>query len=379
MIRAVRNSCTCSCRFGCNELALHLRRLWLNDFRSYVDADVVLPAGTTAIVGRNGQGKTNLLEAVAHLAGSSLRGATTDAMVRSGAERAVVRAEASRGNRELLIEAEIPARGRGRMQLNRQAVKRRRDLLEAMTVTIFSPEDLVLVKGGPGQRRDWLDDAVVGIDPHADVVRTDVDKILKQRNALLKGVRGRLDDSAALTLEVWDDRLDRAGEELARRRRSTLEALTPQITTAYRDLAGRELPVGASYRAEWAGEGLAAALAEARPQDLRRGVTTVGPHRDDVEFSLDGLPARTHASQGEQRSLALALRLAVHRAITDMTGSSPILLLDDVLSELDEGRSEALVAHLPPGQTLLTTAGPLPSHTVPDQVLRVADGRVGPT
>ncbi|MGK2928388.1 MAG: DNA replication/repair protein RecF [Acidimicrobiales bacterium] len=359
-------------------MSLHLRRLWLNDFRSYRTADVSFPAGTTAIVGRNGHGKTNLLEAIAHLSGTSLRGATTETMVRAGAERAVIRAEASRGSRELLVEAELAARGRGRMQLNRQVVRRRRDLLDAVTVTVFSPDDLILVKGGPGERRTWLDEAVLGLDPRAEAVTADVDKILKQRNALLKGARGRLDESAALTLDVWDDRLARAGEELARRRRDALTTLTPQITTAYRDLAGRELPVDARYEAQWAGDGLAAALVAARDQDLRRGITTVGPHRDEIAFSLDSLPARTHASQGEQRSLALALRLAVHRAITAARGLSPLLLLDDVLSELDEGRSEALVAHLPPGQTLLTTAGPLPAHTTPDLVLRVSDGAVTP-
>jgi DNA replication and repair protein RecF len=356
---------------------LHLRRLWLTDFRSYPNADVSLPAGTTAIVGRNGQGKTNLLEAIAHLAGTSLRGATTDAMVRTGAERAVVRAEGTRGQRELLFEAELAVRGRNRMQLNRQPVKRRRDLLEALSVTVFSPDDLVLVKAGPGERRNWLDEAVVGLDPRADAIRTDVDRILKQRNALLKSARGRLDESAALTLDVWDARLTKAGDELVARRRAALETLVPAVTTAYRDLAGLELPVGAEYQAAWAATGLAEALVEARDHDLRRGITTVGPHRDEIQLSLDALPARTHASQGEQRSLALAMRLAVHRSVTETSGTSPLLLLDDVFSELDEGRSEALVAHLPPGQTLLTTAGPLPSHTVPDLVLRVADGVVG--
>lgn len=359
-------------------MSLHLRRLWLTDFRSYASADVSLPPGTTAIIGRNGQGKTNLLEAVAYLAGSSLRGATTEAMVRAGAERAVVRAEATRGPRDLLLEAEIAARGRNRMQLNRQPVKRRRDLLDALSVTLFSPDDLVLVKAGPGERRRWLDDAAVGLDHQTESVRSDVERILKQRNALLKQCRGRLDEAAALTLDVWDDRFDRAGEALAERRAEALDALVPRITQAYRDLAGRALPVGARYDAPWRTAGLAASLREAREQDLRRGVTTVGPHRDEVAFTLDELPARTHASQGEQRSLALALRLAVHRAITEVVGESPILLLDDVLSELDEDRTEALLAHLPPGQTLLTTAGPLPRQTAPELILRVADGRIGP-
>ncbi len=357
---------------------LHLAHLWLTDFRSYAAVDLELPAGTTAVLGSNGQGKTNLLEAIAHLASGSLRGATTESMVRVGAERAVIRAEATRGNRELLIEAELATRGRGRMQLNRQPVKRRSDLLEALSVTIFSPEDLVLVKGGPGERRAWVDDAVVGLDPHADTVRSDVERILKQRNALLKGVKGRLDESAALTLDVWDDRLTKAGEALAAHRRSALDQLTPRIATAYQDLAGRALPIETSYQSAWASEGLAAALASARDQDLRRGVTTVGPHRDEIAFAVDGLPARTHASQGEQRSLALALRLAVHRAVTDARGTSPILLLDDVLSELDDDRAAALLANLPAGQALLTSATALPAPASPDLVVDVVDGEVRP-
>jgi len=339
---------------------------------------VTLPPGTTAIVGRNGQGKTNLLEAVAHLAGTSLRGAATEAMVRVGAERAVVRAEATRGARELLLEAELALRGRSRMQLNRQPVKRRRDLLDALAVTIFSPDDLVLAKGGPGDRRRWLDEAAVALDHQVEAVRGDVERILRQRGALLKQARGRLDEAAGLTLDVWDDRLARAGEALAQRRAQALADLEPRLTQAYRDLAGHPLPVGARYEATWRPGGLATALAAARTDDLRRGVTTVGPHRDDVVLALDGLPARTHASQGEQRSLALALRLAVHRAVAEATGDSPVLLLDDVLSELDDGRTEALLAHLPPGQTLLTTAGPLPRQTAPELVLRVADGTVAP-
>lgn len=357
---------------------LHLTHLWLTDFRSYSAADVELPPGTTAVMGSNGQGKTNLLEAIAHLAGGSLRGATTESMVRVGAERAVVRAEATRGNRALLVEAELATRGRGRMQLNRQPVKRRSDLLEALSVTIFSPEDLILVKGGPGERRSWIDDAVVGLDPRADAVRTDVDRILKQRNALLKGVKGRLDESAALTLDVWDERLTKAGEALAAHRQTALDQLTPRISTAYHDLAGRALPVDTTYRSVWGAVGLADALADAREHDLRRGVTTVGPHRDEIAFGLDGLPARTHASQGEQRSLALAMRLAVHRAITDARDFSPILLLDDVLSELDDDRAAALLDHLPRGQTLLTSATALPAPAAPDLVVEVVDGTIQP-
>lgn len=366
---------------------LHLRRLWLTDFRNYGSVDVELPPGTTAVLGANGQGKTNLLEAVAHLAGTSMRGAATETMVRVGAERAVARAEAVRGARELLVEAELAVRGRSRVQLNRQPVKRRGELLEALSVTVFSPEDLVLVKGGPGERRDWVDAAVVGLDPHADQTVSDVARILKQRNALLKSVRGSLDDSAALTLDVWDDRLATAGGALVRARRAALDQLTPRIAVAYLDIAGRELSIDAAYRAGWAGDdddgeaALRSALTAARSDDLRRGVTTVGPHRDEIAFALDGLPARTHASQGEQRSLALAMRLAVHRAVTDARGASPILLLDDVLSELDDARATALLAHLPGGQTLLTSATALPAAGVPEAgrpelVLDVSGGTV---
>lgn len=357
-------------------MSLHLRHLWLTDFRNYGSVDLELPPGTTVVLGRNGEGKSNLLEAIAHLAGTDLRGATTESMVRMGAERAVARAEVVRGNRELLIEAELAARGRGRTQLNRQPVKRRRDLLEALAVTIFSPEDLVLVKGGPGERRRWIDDAVVGLDPRTDQLRGELDRILKQRNALLKGAKGRLDESATLTLDVWDDRLTRAGEALADHRQQVLDALTPRIAVAYHDLAGEDLPVETGYQAVWAADGLAASLAAARDEDLRRGITTVGPHRDEIAFSLDGLPARTHASQGEQRSLALAMRLAVHRAMTETHGVSPVLLLDDVLSELDPGRGTGLLDHLPPGQTLLTSATDLPASTAPSLTVEVADGGV---
>lgn len=358
-------------------------RLWLTDFRNYTSTEVEFAPGITAIVGRNGHGKTNLLEAIGHLSGVAIRGASSSTMVRVGADRAVVRAEAQRASRALLLEAEIAAQGRNRLQINKQPVRRRRDLAEALAVTVFSPDDLELVKGGPGGRRGWLDDAVVDLDPRADEVRGDVDRILKQRNALLKSIRmkgGRkaFDEGAQLTLDVWDDRLHRAGHALRAHRERALDTLAPMITTAYRDLAGRELPITAAYTAAWPADGLSDALVAARDDDLRRGITTVGPHRDEIDLRIDGLPSRTHASQGEQRSLALALRLAVHRAVTDAHGTSPILLLDDVLSELDDGRGTGLLDHLPPGQTLLTTAGHLPPDTTPELILDVADGTVRP-
>jgi DNA replication and repair protein RecF len=357
---------------------IQLRRLWLSNFRNYREASLELSSGTTAVVGANGQGKTNLVEAIAHLAGTALRGATSDTMIGLGTDRAIVRAEAVRGERELLIEAELLRSGRNRIQVNRQPVRRARDLAEALVVTVFAPDDLDLVKGGPAERRRYLDDAIVALDPRLDPVRAEVDKALRQRNALLKQVSGRLDEGAAVTLDVWDDRLGQSGDRLLAARRAGLDELGPWIAQAYRDVAGRELPVTAREVRSSGEAGLAGALAAARREDVRRGVTTVGPHRDDVELCIDGRPTRTHASQGEQRSLALALRLAVHRALTDRMGHTPILLLDDVCSELDDGRTERLLGHLPAGQTLLTTASTLPPQANPDRIVRIEAGTIVP-
>ena len=355
---------------------MELLRLWLADFRSYSAADVSFAPGLTAVVGPNGQGKTNLLEAIAWLATqSSFRGAGNDAMVRQGASVAVIRAEVHHDERLVLIEAELAPAGRSRVQVNRQRMQRARDLLGALRVTVFSPDDLELVKGGPAGRRRYLDDALVAVHPRHDAQRREVDRVLRQRNALLRSARGRLDESAAFTLDVWDAKLAAAGEALAAARDDLVRQLAPLLAAAYGEVAGSPIAVAATYHAPWRAAGLGTALAAARRDDLRRGVSTVGPHRDDLVVGLGGAPARTHASQGEQRSLALALRLAGHQLVTAATGTPPVLLLDDVFSELDPVRSAALVRHLPAGQTILTTAAGLPAGAVPDKVLRV-DGSI---
>jgi DNA replication and repair protein RecF len=356
---------------------VRLDRVWLTDVRSYGAAEVELAPGLTALLGDNGQGKTNLLEAIGWLATlGSFRGAPNEALIRRGADRAVIRAEGEREGRAILVEAELVASGRNRVLVNRQPLKRARDLLGVLRVTVFSPDDLELVKGGPAERRRYLDDALVASHPRYDALRAEVDKVLKQRNALLKGAGGRLDESAAFTLDVWDAKLAESGGQLASARRNLLGRLGPVLSATYDAVAHGPAEVRATYAAEWEGPGLAEALAAARADDVRRGVSTVGPHRDDVELEIGGMPARTHASQGEQRSLALALRLAAHHVIAEVTGSSPVLLLDDVFSELDPDRSDALLANLPPGQTLLSSASGLPPRARPDLVLRVADGKV---
>ena len=356
---------------------MRLDRVWLTDLRSYATAEISLAPGLTAVLGDNGQGKTNVLEAIAWLATlSSFRGAPTEALIRDGAARAVIRAEGEREGRPLLVEAELVASGRNRVLVNRQPLQRARDLFGVLRVTVFAPDDLELVKGGPAERRRYLDDALVASHPRYDALRSEVDKVLKQRNALLKNAGGRLDESAAFTLDVWDAKLVESGGALAAARQDLMSRLAPELSRMYDAVAHGPAEVTATYVAGWATSGLAEALAAARRDDLRRGVSTVGPHRDDVELRIGGLPARTHASQGEQRSLALALRLASHRVLTDITGSPPVLLLDDVFSELDPDRSDALLANLPTGQTVLTSASGLPPKASPDLVLRVSGGRI---
>ena len=358
---------------------MHLQHIWLNDFRSYPSLDVELPAGLTALLGRNGQGKSNVLEAVAYLGTlESFRGAPAEALVRRGSPAAVVRGQVVVDGREQLIEAEINLTGRNRVQVNRQRLQRARDLVEALRVTVFAPDDLELLKGGPQVRRSYLDRALVLERPAVDTVRTNFEKALRQRNALLKQCKGRIDEATGLTLDVWDQKLAQAGDELTRLRRDLADRLSPVTTRAYRDVAGEDSEVRLVYVSEWMEQGLAAALVASRPDDVRRGTTLVGPHRDDLLVLLNDMPSRTHASQGEQRSLALGLRLGVHRLVTDRTGVPPVLLLDDVFSELDPDRSAALLEALPRGQTLLSSATDLPPGAVAELVLDVSTGRVDP-
>jgi DNA replication and repair protein RecF len=353
---------------------VRLTRLWLTDFRNYTVAELELPPGLTVVVGDNGAGKTNLLEAVGYLATlESFRGAPNEALVRQGEERAVVRGEAAREGRELLIEAEIRVRGRGRVAVNRQPLRRASDLAGALVVSVFSPDDLELVKGGPSARRRYLDDLLVGLHARNDALRRDLERILRQRTALLRDAGGRLSPALAPTLDVWDAKLASVGDALGEARADLVARLAPVLSASYAGIAGPDArPVAIAYEAPWRAEGLAAALAASRAEELRRAVCLVGPHRDELALSISAMPARTHASQGEQRSLALALRLAGHRVVGEAVGEPPVLLLDDVFSELDDGRSQALLDHLPPGQAILTTTGAVPAGARPDLVVEAA-------
>jgi DNA replication and repair protein RecF len=361
---------------------LIISHLELVDFRNYVSAQFDLTAGTTAVIGDNGQGKTNLAEALAYLATlTSFRGAPGDALIRVGADQAIIRATVHHDDgRDSLIEAELHAVGRNRVHVNKQKLLRVRDLLGTVRVTVFSPDDLIVVKGGPGDRRRFMDDTLVALATKYDAIRLEIDRILKQRNTLLKQAQkaGHRDLPAeiAATLDVWDAKFTEIADQFGYARATLIARITPMVQEAYEQLAGVATPIELRYEPEWRRVGLLAALEAVRSDDVRRGVSTVGPHRDELELSINGLAGRTHASQGEQRTLALALRLAGHRLVTERTESAPVLVLDDVLSELDDGRARALLGHLPDGQVVITTASELPPAADADRILRIEHGAV---
>ncbi len=359
---------------------MHLVSLSIVDFRNIVNVEIQPDAtGTTVITGVNGAGKTSILEAVDYLASlQSFRGSPKESLVRRVTDRSIIRGETLVDGRSITIEAEISSSGRSRTIVNRQNVRRRGDLHEAIRTTVFSPEDIGVVRSGPGDRRHFLDETLAVVDPKAARSVEEVERILRQRGALLRRNGRNLSAEVATTLDVWDALLDEAGTALVEAREALVDQLEPATEAHYSRLAGRETVVGMDYRRSWTGR-LLDALADSRRRDLERGVSLVGPHRDELDLSLDDLPSRTHASQGEQRSLALALQLAAHQLATERLGSAPVLLLDDVFSELDPFRSKALLAGLPPGQTLLTTALPAPPEVEAAKVYTVsAGGRVEP-
>ncbi|WP_030798392.1 DNA replication/repair protein RecF [Streptomyces sp. NRRL S-337] len=351
---------------------MHVTHLSLADFRSYARAEVPLDPGVTAFVGPNGQGKTNLVEAIGYLATLGSHRVSSDApLVRMGAERAVVRAAVTQGERQQLIELELNPGKANRARINRSSQVKPRDVLGIVRTVLFAPEDLALVKGDPGERRRFLDELITARSPRMAGVRADYDRVLKQRNTLLKTAAlarrhgGRQMDLS--TLDVWDQHLARAGAELLAQRLDLIAALQPLADKAYEQLAPGGGPLALEYRPS-AGEAMAgatsreelygvllAALGEARKQEIERGVTLVGPHRDDLVLKLGQLPAKGYASHGESWSYALALRLASYDLLR-AEGNEPVLVLDDVFAELDARRRERLAELVAPGEQVLVTA-----------------------
>jgi len=382
---------------------VHVSRLSLVDFRSYPEADVDLGPGVTAFVGRNGQGKTNLVEAVDYVARLASHRVAGDApLVRFGADHAVVRAVVVRDGREALLEVQINPGRSNRARVNRSPLPRARELLGLVRTVLFSPDDLALVKGDPSERRRFLDDLLVQRAPRFAGVRADYDRVLKQRNSLLKtagqarrsGSRSGRGDTALATLGVWDTHLASTGAELLAARLTLVEDLRPLVAAAYESVAhgatrtdaamtykaSLELPTGAGAPAR---DALAAALlAEVerrRDDEVDRGISLVGPHRDDLALSLGPLPVRGYASHGESWSMALALRLASYELLR-AGGDDPILILDDVFAELDTDRRERLAELVADAEQVLVTAA------VPDDIpaalagvrVDVVDGKVLP-
>jgi DNA replication and repair protein RecF len=358
-------------------------RLQLTDFRSYVAVDVALGPGVMVFVGPNGQGKTNLVEAVEYVSTlASHRVAADLPLVRSGAERAVIRALVQAGlddPRQLQLEVEITPGKANRVRLNRAPLNRAREILGVLRTVVFAPEDLAIVKGDPAERRRFLDDLVVSRWPRLAGVRADYDRVLKQRNTLLKSLSGRFRPGspgsgapieAGSTLDVWDTHLARAGGELLEARLATLADLAPHVSKAYADIAPTNNDATADYKASVDLEALrqsggtdraslisalAAAMTERRPEEIRRGVSLVGPHRDDIALSIGLLPARGYASHGESWSFALALKLGSF-SLLRADGVAPVLVLDDVFAELDSTRRERLASAVSAAEQLLVTA-----------------------
>ncbi|RAJ37617.1 DNA replication and repair protein RecF [Kitasatospora sp. SolWspMP-SS2h] len=351
---------------------MHVAHLSLADFRSYARVEVPLDPGVTAFVGPNGQGKTNLVEAVGYVATLGSHRVATDApLIRLGAERAVIRANVvSQGGRSTLVELELTAGKANRARLNRSDSVRPRDVLGVLRTVLFAPEDLALVKGDPAERRRFLDELLTARAPRLAGVRADYERVLKQRNALLRTAAaarraggGKAADLA--TLEVWDGHLARSGAELTAFRIQLVAALQPLVAEAYRQLAPGAGDTVLEYRSSFEGElpssreqaeqQLLEALRGMRRQEIERGLTLVGPHRDELLLRLGPLPAKGYASHGESWSYALALRLASYELLR-AEGGEPVLVLDDVFAELDARRRDRLAELVAGGEQVLVTA-----------------------
>ncbi|MBT2248286.1 DNA replication/repair protein RecF [Arthrobacter sp. BHU FT2] len=376
---------------------MYLEHLSLTDFRSYAQVDLALKPGVTVLVGYNGIGKTNLMEAIGYLATLSSHRVSSDGpLLRFGTDRALIRARLVRGSQTTVLELEINAGRANRGRINRSNPVRARDLVGICQTVLFAPEDLALVKGDPSNRRRFLDELLASLVPHHAATRSDYDRVLKQRNALLKSAKaGRVTAAHEATLDVWDQHMAKAGAELLHARLELVQLLRPHLARAYAELTDGSKPADAAYRSTLQNQmdddgtplgatarqgvpgagaetedlrGLSVdqlteryvrAFAEARKKELERGISLVGPHRDDLELVLGQAPAKGYASHGETWSMCLSLRLASYYVMLDDArtgGSAPILILDDVFAELDVQRRRKLAAIVSGAEQVLVTA-----------------------
>jgi len=377
---------------------VYVRRLELVDFRSYPQAEVEFAPGPSVLVGPNGHGKTNLVEAMGYVATlGSHRVATDQPLVRVGADRAIVRCAIVHDERELLVELEIVPGKANRVRIGRAPAAKARDVIGALRIVLFAPEDLALVRGDPAERRRYLDDLLVQRQPRYAGVRADYERVLKQRNALLRtaylarkvgGTGGRTGDLS--TLDVWDVHLAQHGADLIAARLELCAAIGTHLAKAYDAVSAGRGEARLAYDGKSWYDGtprdldrptieqcLAQALAAARPSEVERGVTLVGPHRDDLTLTLGELPAKGYASHGESWSFALALRLAAFELLR-AEGIEPVLVLDDVFAELDTGRRERLAEMVSGASQVLVTCAV--EQDVPESLVgpryTVGDGQV---
>ncbi len=348
-----------------------MRVVWLElrDFRSYDAVSLEPGPGVNVFIGDNGAGKTNLLEAIGYLSAlRSFRGAPDAALIRDGASGAVIRGGIERASGEVRVEIEIPAEGRRRILVNGKRPRRHGDVAAGIPMVAFLPDDLDLVKRGPAQRRDYLDDLGARLSPSVGANLVEFEKALRQRNTLLRREGPAAD---LLALEAWDERVATAGARVVEDRLDLIEQLRPVLGAAH-SRAGGGSGIEVRYASAWAGAGVVAgganrrlpaltdslreALSARRVRDLEQRTTTAGPHRDEPIVELDGRSSRSQASQGEQRTIALSLRLAAYDLLAAHHDTAPVLLLDDVLSELDPTRAAAVLELLPRGQVFVTTA-----------------------
>jgi len=363
---------------------VRVTHLSLTDFRNYRTAEVPFAAGANLFVGRNGQGKTNLVESLGYLSTlGSHRVSSDQAMIRKGADAAIVRSRIQHEGRELLVEVQLNRSSPNRAQVNRGAIKPR-ELPRYFSSVLFAPEDLALVRGEPGIRRRFLDQLLIQRNPRYAAVIADYERVLKQRNTLLKSARAsRIKADQLGTLDIWDDRLVALGSELIDARLDLVARLSDPLVSAYRSVAGddhhpRLLPQltirGAHVEDDDDDDAepvtdssgvdtptvFRQGLADVRPKELERGLTLVGPHRDDVLFELNGLPAKGYASHGESWSFALALKLASAELLRhESSTGDPVLILDDVFAELDQARRRMLATAVAGYEQVLITAAVL--------------------
>lgn len=365
---------------------MYVSHLQLADFRSYGEALLELSPGITVLVGANGEGKTNLVEALGYVATLSSHRVSSDTpLVRQGAPRAIIRTKIVRDERSMVVDLELNPGKANRARINRSPAGRPREVLGALRTVLFAPEDLALVKGDPGERRRFLDDLLVSRAPRMAGVRADYDRVLKQRNALLKSASGRMFARKGAppdlsTLEVWDAHLAEAGAELLAARLSLVEDLRPLVEEAYAGLTDSGGPARLGYRSSADPDGaepapdrealavaLRSAMADARDRELQRGVSLVGPHRDELVLSLGGLPTKGYASQGESWSFALSLKLSAF-GLLRAESDDPVLILDDVFAELDAERRRRLAERVRDAEQVLVTAA------VEDDIPRELEG-----